>query len=78
MAATGGEASPARTPGSSTSPAKTPATNGRRKQAKDWATSHGTGDRSGAWGLSGTLGQYVSVGGTLFLIAVTPVFAILM
>lgn len=45
---------------------------------KDWAASHGTGDRSGAWGLSGDLGKLVSVAGTLFIVAVTPVFANLM
>ena len=76
--ATGGDATPPRTPNADRSPAKTPATNGGRTKSKDWASSHGTGDRSGAWGLSGTLGQYVSVGGTLMLIAITPVFAILM
>jgi hypothetical protein len=76
--ATGGDATPPRTPSASRSPAKTPATNGKASKSKDWASSHGTGDRSGAWGLSGTLGQYVSVGGTLLLIAITPIFAILM
>ncbi len=57
----------------------TPTSNGRKLVAKkDWAASHGTGDRSGAWGLSGDLGKLVSVAGTLFIIVVTPVFANLM
>lgn len=63
-----------------------PATNGSSpspspaKGSKDsgWADSHGTGDRSGAWGLTGNLGQLVSVAGTLFIIGVTPAFAIIM
>lgn len=81
LVAAGGEvplATPSRTPAKSRAPSRTPPTNGKNGKSKDWASSHGTGDRSGAWGLSGTLGQLVSVGGTLFIIGVTPIFAILM
>ncbi|KAK9809170.1 hypothetical protein WJX72_010602 [[Myrmecia] bisecta] len=45
---------------------------------KGWADSHGTGDRSGAWGLGGTLGTLVSYAGTLVLLVGCPAFAIYM
>mmetsp|Transcript_698 Transcript_698/g.2050 ORF Transcript_698/g.2050 Transcript_698/m.2050 type:complete len:485 (-) Transcript_698:720-2174(-) len=59
--------------GSSPSPSPS-----RTSKSRDWADSHGTGDRSGAWGLTGSLGDLVSVAGTLFIIGVTPAFAIIM
>ena len=62
----------------SPSHAKPPRTPARGAAARDWAASHGSGDRAGAWGLSGSLGQLVSTAGTLFIIGITPAFAVLM
>lgn len=70
---------PMLTPAKSRLAPRSPASNGKMSAVKkDWAASHGTGDRSGAWGLSGKLGDVVSVAGTLFLIFTTPIFANLM
>lgn len=54
------------------SPAKT------NTSVSSWADSHGTGNRTGAWGLKGSLGDALSVAGTLFIIGVTPIFAVIM
>ena len=43
-----------------------------------WAESHGTGRKSGVWGLSGSVAEAVSLAGTLALMTVTPAFAIYM
>jgi 7-dehydrocholesterol reductase len=39
-----------------------------------WATSDGTGDRAGVWGISGWTGQAVAIAGTLGLIFGAPMF----
>jgi len=43
-----------------------------------WALSHGTGDRKGAWALSGTLGRLIHTIGCISIIAIFPVVAVSM
>ena len=41
-----------------------------------WARSHGSGDRSGVWGLAGAVGNLVHKAGTGAILASFPVIAI--
>ena len=57
--------------------AETPARkSGTAAKSRSWAESHGAGDRSGVWGLSGGIGALVSLAGTLALMSLSPAFAI--
>lgn len=58
---------------------ETPAKTSRSAaKSQTWADSHGAGDRSGVWGLSGGLGALVSLAGTLALMSLSPAFAVYM
>ena len=48
------------------------------EKVRSWAESHGTGDRTGVWGISGAAGTALSVVGTLALMVCCPMFAIYM
>lgn len=47
-------------------------------KGKTWAESNGAGDRSGAWGLSGSFGALVALSGVLALMSLSPAFAVYM
>ena len=48
------------------------------EKVRSWAETHGTGDRTGVWGISGAAGTALSVLGTLALMVCCPMFAIYM
>ena len=48
------------------------------EKVRSWAETHGTGDRTGVWGISGAAGTALSVMGTLALMLCCPMFAIYM
>lgn len=41
-----------------------------------WADSHGTGDRTSAWGLGGAIGQMIHKAGTCIILSLFPVLAV--
>ncbi len=45
---------------------------------KSWAETHGVGDHSGAWGLTGAAGIALAYAGALLLMVGCPAFAIYM
>ena len=48
------------------------------KHVKTWSETAGTGDRHGAWGLSGPAGAVVAASGAVVLMVGCPAFAVLM
>ena len=48
------------------------------EHVKTWSETAGTGDRHGAWGLSGPAGAIVAASGAVALMVGCPAFAVLM
>jgi hypothetical protein len=43
---------------------------------RSWCDSHGSGDRSGVWGLKGAAGEMLATAGTLLILTASPAFVI--